>query len=480
MNESFAPIPAIAPTPLVRADELTLGNPLFGLVCTGLGLALALITLPADVEPRGALRLPATLFAVCLCLVPVFTALHAPKSIFRAEHILVLAPIFWLLLDVIQGRYELSGVSQQDVGLTFSAIALFVGAVWVSAIHRPWPVPRFLKNAALRELSPNVFFGIAMLAFLLAFLRFAIPSGFDLPAMFASLGGGRWSAPWGRGDLGGTDAFLDHFSYFGYILPTLTVVLARRVGWNDFRTWGVGLAALIIVAFLSQGGGRRIVGVLFGSAAVLWFLGQPKVRIATVLIMAVGVLGLLTVLETMLDYRNVGFAALFNPSEFADELPSGEEKDALLRVDDNFLRLAQMTLIFPEYHNYTTWHYVLWVAVRPVPRLFWPGKPLDPGFNLPEFFGMEGVSLSSSVIGEFFMAGGFLGIALGGWFYGRLAGALSRLLAETGTPSALIVYSIGLLALFAGMRSMIELVLMSYGILAWAGLLWFARSSSRS
>ena len=78
------------------------------------------------------------------------------------------------------------------------------------------------------------------------------------------------------------------------------------------------------------------------------------------------------------------------------------------------------------------------------------------------------------------MAGGFIGIFLGGWFYGRLAGALSRLLAETGTPSALIIYSIGLLAIFAGMRSMIELVLMSYGIFAWAGLLWLTRPTARS
>ncbi len=456
----------------MAAHELALGSPALGLFCTGLGLALARLTLPENVEPRGALRLPATLFAVCLCLVPLLAALRSPKAIFRAEHILVLSPIFWLLLDVIQGRYELTGLGPPQAQAAFCAIALFVAAVWVGAFRSLWPVPRFLKTAALRELSPNALFVLALLAFVLAFLRFAIPSDFDLPLMLSSLGGGRWSAPWSRGDLGGADAFLDHFSYFGYILPSLTVVLARKVGWSNYRTLGIGAAALLIAGFLSQGGGRRIVGVLFGSAAVLWFLGQPKVRVSTVILLAVAGLGLITVLETMLDYRNVGFGALYNPAEYADELPSGGEDDVLLRVDDNFLRLAQLTLIFPEYVDYTTWRYVLWVAARPVPRLFWPGKPLDPGFSLPEFFGMEGVSLSASVIGEFFMAGGFLGIALGGWFYGRLAGALSRLLIETSTPSALVIYSIGLLAIFAGMRSMIELVLMSYGILAWAGLVW--------
>ena len=210
---------------------------------------------------------------------------------------------------------------------------------------------------------------------------------------------------------------------------------------------------------------------MFGSAACLWFLGQPKIRLAVVLGLAIAGMGLLTVLETMLDYRNAGFSSLLDPGARADLIAAADQDDVLLRVDDNFLRLAQTTVIFPEYHEHTTWHYVLWVMVRPIPRLFWPGKPLDPGFNLAQFLGREGVSYTSSVIGELYMAGGFIGVVLGGWLYGRLAGALSRLLMEQGTVSALVIYSIGLLALFAGMRSMIELVLMSYGILAWAALL---------
>ena len=68
------------------------------------------------------------------------------------------------------------------------------------------------------------------------------------------------------------------------------------------------------------------------------------------------------------------------------------------------------------------------------------------------------------------MAGGLLAVALGGWFYGRLARSLSQLLADARTSSALLIYSIGLFAIFIGLRSMIELVLMSYIILAWVGL----------
>ena len=71
------------------------------------------------------------------------------------------------------------------------------------------------------------------------------------------------------------------------------------------------------------------------------------------------------------------------------------------------------------------------------------------------------------------MAGGLLTVALGGWFYGRLGSALSNLLLSTTTYSALMLHSMGLMALFVGERSMIELVLMGYGTLAWVALVWF-------
>jgi hypothetical protein len=306
-------------------------------------------------------------------------------------------------------------------------------------------------------------------------LKYAIPARFDLVAMAQALGGGRWEGAWGRGMLGGTDAFLDHLMYFGYLLPPLTIALAARLGWRNPRTVSLGVGTLILSAFFVQGGGRRLVGMFFGAAVVVWFLGQPKVRLRTILGLGLLVFGLLFTLEQMLTYRNVGVLAMFDP-----DLQPERELDSprvLLRVDDNFFRLAQMTAIFPDDHPYTTWRYALWVAVRPVPRLFWPDKPINPGFDLPEFVGVTGASLSSSVIGELFMAGGFIAVALGGWFYGRLARSLSCFLSGAGTWGALLIYSIGLFALFNGMRSMIELVLTSYVILAWVGLVraygWF-------
>jgi hypothetical protein len=49
----------------------------------------------------------------------------------------------------------------------------------------------------------------------------------------------------------------------------------------------------------------------------------------------------------------------------------------------------------------------------------------------------------------------------------------SQLLTEATTLGGYLVYSAMAMALFAGMRSMPELVLMNYMVLAWVGLSWF-------
>src|SRR5678816_271310 len=124
-----------------------------------------------------------------------------------------------------------------------------------------------------------------------------------------------------------------------------------------------------------------------------------------------------------------------------------------LRVDDNFYRLCQIIQLIPQSYPYVYHRYLVYVIVRPVPRVFWPGKPVDPGFDLPSALGVEGLSLSYSVIGELFMSLGFIGVAFGGWFYGRDASTANALLTRSNTQGARVIYSIVVMALFSGMRS---------------------------
>jgi len=73
------------------------------------------------------------------------------------------------------------------------------------------------------------------------------------------LGQERWAAPWGRGQLGGWDAFLDHLQYFGYLLPVLTVVIGVILA-SAFS------AILVYAQELVPGKVGLIAGLFFGLA----------------------------------------------------------------------------------------------------------------------------------------------------------------------------------------------------------------------
>jgi oligosaccharide repeat unit polymerase len=461
--------PAISTKPhgleLTASLSGTTRFPLLGIVATILGTFGAVNLIPEDPRSEGALFFSALALSVGLAAAPLAAALRDPKSLLCGEHLLALAPIYWLLLEPLQGAYALETVQPEQISQAFIGIGLFVVAVWLTAYGRPWKVPDLVVKSVSQDFSPNTYFILSVASFVLGMLPFAIPCNFNVVEMVSYLGADRWSAPWVRGQLGGWDAFLDHLQYFGYLAPTLTVIIARRAGWVNLQTLLSGGMAIIVAAFLAQSGSRRIIGVVFGMSLILWLLSQQRVRTRQLLVSAAAAIVLLVGMQVMLEYRLVGLGRGFEGEHGDPAFQRG-----YLHVDDNFYALCQTIKFIPESYPYVYHKYLVWVLIRPVPRVFWPDKPLDPGFDLSTALGLKGVSLTTSVIGELYMSAGLIGIALGGWLYGRLAGMASQLLTRGATFGAFVIYSTLMMALFSGMRSTLELVLVSYVVLAWAGL----------
>jgi len=443
--------------------------PMLGIVSAIVGTTVAICLVPDDPSPKGALFYSGLVMAIGLAVAPAAGAYRDLKSIVRAEHVLVLAPIYWLLLDLLQKAYDLEQIGRAEVIKSFLAIGVFVSAVWVGVWHRPWRLPRSLQRATSYQVKPEVFFVLVILSFVLGMLKFAYACDFSPMEMLTYLGSDRWSAPWSRGALGGWDAFLDHTAYFGYLLPACAVVMANKSGWLSMRTLLTLLLAVIFALFIAQGGSRRNIGVMFGIALLLWMHTQRRLQTRNVAIVAACGVGLLFALQLILEYRNVGLAAVVDKESEVEV-----QKVGYVHVDDNFYRLAQIVQLIPASHPYTWFQYLAYVLVRPIPRVLWPGKPIGPGFDLAEALRMPGVSLSSSVMGELFVSGGFLAVLIGGWLYGRLASAGDSLI-SAGTVGAQVAYCAWTMALFTGVRSMLDLVLFTYVILAWIGLVWLVR-----
>ena len=84
--------------------------PGLGIAGTCIGTLVALSLIPEDPQPQGALFQSALAMTAGLAAAPVAAAFKDPKSLLRGEHLLALSPVYWLLLDLLQGAYPMNSI----------------------------------------------------------------------------------------------------------------------------------------------------------------------------------------------------------------------------------------------------------------------------------------------------------------------------------------------------------------------------------
>lgn len=461
----------------VSIQEVQAFFPGLGIMGTTFGLIMALMLMPERVQAPGALRSSALAMILGLAAAPLAAAWVNLRFFLRTENIIGLAPVYWLMMDMVTGGYEMEYVSHEGAQKAFSIIALCTCAFWWGTMSRPWNLPQgFLRTCQFR-ISSDALMPIIFLCFGLAMLRYAIPCKFDLALMLRSVTSARWSAPWTRGALGGWDAFTDHLTYFGYLLPTLAVVMARRKSWFHPTTMVALFCAGVFFLFLAQSGSRRIIGVCLGAALLYWIMDQKKIKPLKLLAAGVGLVVLVWLMQLMVLVRSVGLdevgvsragkAAAYSLQGYQVSAggPSG------IHVDDNILRLAQTVQIIPNKLDYVYHKLILYTLVRPIPRIFWANKPEDPGFSLQKLLNSQ-ASLTFTVVGEFWISWGYLAVILGGWFYGRLSRLSSPLFDSAPETMAPMFYGYITMTLFVGYRAMVEVLLFSYAMAGWWLVTW--------
>lgn len=417
----------------------------------------AYLLFPDNPTPRGALMVPGSVLAAAIVLVPVLRGLGGSSSTTNAENFVAFGYMFWLLLDLIQSAYVLDEAKDESLRLALVATGISAAAMWLGAASQPWRIPKWMAEGASVPLHAEAIAKAVPLCFALGMFNFLYSVDFDVAEMFSYVGQQRWAAPWGRAQLGGWDSFRDQAPYFGYVLPSLTALLIARRGLASFQSLFAVACSVIMLVMLSTGGGRRIVGVTMGAALMVWVQANPGLRVRNFLVVGVGAFALAWTAQFMLNIRATGYDQY---------LETGSQYD-YLHVDDNFLRLAQVIELVPLRRPFVEHQQLVFTLVRPVPRVFWPNKPITPGFDLPTELGIKGVSLSTSIIGEWYLSYGWFAVLVGAWFHGRLAStanALREIGNRAGNP---IVYSLTVMVLLSGLRSMQDLVLMSYALVAW-------------
>jgi hypothetical protein len=175
------------------------------------------------------------------------------------------------------------------------------------------------------------------------------------------------------------------------------------------------------------------------------------------LIMTILAAGMLVLLDMQLAFRNKGYENMFSTYDV-------EQLDEV-RVDDNFLRIAQMIELIPESHPYGGFKYYIYSLGRPIPRFFWPGKPLDPGFVVNEMVGEVGVSLTTTVVGEAYASMGVINIIFMAFMYGLIAGSVRQMVYYKMGILGFTIYALQTLDIVGGVRALVDMVIFSYAFL---------------
>src|SRR5438093_2357701 len=361
----------------------------------------------------------------------------------------MLAVVIIVCAEPLQPSYS-SFADYETVSKTVLSIGLFATMVALGSCFSAMRIPRAIGEFASRDYSTTLLFQVVLSGTAVTVFSFAFAADFSLSGIIDGLLAPRFAAPWSRGQLGGWDAFRDFLGYFAYIVPTFTVLLAiRKASWLQPSVLISALCSLVNLAFLAQGGGRRIIVFILGSALLTWLHSRHRrLRNRHYIFVAALVLANVVFLDVLLTQRTVGFREFsYTSMDFRG-----------LRVDDNFRSLSETLRIIPAEAEFVGFQHFWYVLVRPVPRVFWPSKPINSGFDLAAHLRARGVSLSITSIGEAYMSFGWLGVALGGLSFGWIARSWSQLVDHEYGLIGSALYAFGVMALFIGMRSMLYLV----------------------
>ncbi len=437
--------------------------PVLGMLGSLIGMGVAVYLLPNNFEYVNRLMAPAWAMAIGLLIAPAWSALRSPAAAFRAENIMSAGLVYWLLTEPMQGVEPIDTPTREAFRMSFIYIGMFASCFWAASMFRPMKMVRVIHTAAQHNISPGPVMFTLVVCFILGIYDYAHACNFRIEVMLDELTKQRFANAWSRGTYGDWSAFRQHMIYFGHLLPTLTMILVREKGWSDVNSI-IGLVlSMIFLIFLSSSGTRNEVGTVLGAAIVYWILGRPRLTYFNLIQAAIVFFGLLMLMQFMLEFRRYGLKYV--------EYMEGQKYE-YLHVDHNLTRLAQVVDIIPADHEYVGWGPVRFALFKPIPRVLWPGKPTDAGFSLPNYLGIKFTNLTMSVVGEGYMMHGWATVCAIGFVYGLFARYWSQLLTSQRTNCQIVIYSLGLFALFTGLRTMDALVIKSYAVLAWLGLYW--------
>ncbi len=302
------------------------------------------------------------------------------------------------------------------------------------------------------------------------YLSMLLAVNFNVVEMVEAMMGPRFSQPWSRGKLGDWKALIFELSMFIFIIPPVYgVLLAKR---KQVPTVGFAVATFIALFTLFYGfssGTRNVFATYLAGMIGAYLLVLPKLRLKQVVV--AGLIGgglLYSSTNHMLAFRQIGLSTYL---KYGAANTIYEDEDSSFFVDANLLNMAILMDAIPAKYDYTGLDVPYNALIRPIPRAIWPGKPEGLKVGIEEAAGVEGMTLAVTFAGESYMAAGWIGVLLGGLFFGVLCGFWNSRFRGRWSTFSQVVYAAGFVPAAISMRSLLSL---TTAILPIFGLLFVA------
>jgi oligosaccharide repeat unit polymerase len=312
---------------------------------------------------------------------------------------------------------------------------------------------RVAADTASTHLSRGAIFVLFMVTFFGGYFYMLVAVDFNPVELVRQMLAPRFSQPWTRGNLGGlTDLLATIGDLLLYFVPVLAgCILAdwRRYSLFQLAAVGFGLAFTLFYGF--TGGTRNVFAVYLVLFIGAYIIFSPKLgwkRMTLLLLATGGVLGLSS--YYMLQFRTVGLEDYIS----GDSDVRGYRKDTLF-IDNNLPVIGMVTNIFPDRIPFLGFEMASWAILHPVPRVLWPDKPEKLSVETADALGVQGLSVSSTFVGESYEMAGYPGIVIVALLFGWLAGWWDRLGHDLRSNLNVAIYASGFFAAMLSMRSMI-------------------------
>jgi hypothetical protein len=372
------------------------------------------------------------------------SVLARPADIARPFNGFLLASIYFLVFDMASLR-EVRTFPPATLLLTYTAVSLFViTATTICSFVQPRHSPlEYLARNADRDFAGIIYFRIAIIVFILEYLRRLYFDDFSLARLYSDLLGSHHVLfrTVGTGDK-------------WFILNVLKALFVSIPLFAD-RAWSRGISlhhklvlilivSLQLLTLVSDGIRQEVVTALF--LPIMVRAAKKERRLMRWIVAAIGISFLLApTLDLMVNVRDHGWrhAADVDPGKIHFVITSAHRDNDLFYLTSLIEYSTETGSIHSDPASLVkgagqlAW---LWLT-EPIPRVFWPGKPDPRDLTNPtrHFYDAD------SAVGTLFYYGGFGLVVLGGGAIGLLLSLLEPLYGHTSSDGSAVFY-VGLLA----------------------------------